>query len=195
MGRMNRPDPELLLTVALNGMTVCTITQAPGEERPPAAPLLSDQTVLSFIDSAGRSYDHDLSTVFQEGLSWLHLAIRVGRGFECQADCLIHTSYAVAEDAFSKGEVKDIRFQPFHLPQCQRNPKELVGQGLFIRGLHYPGTVTSGNVSLSCICDFCRNSFRLQSFHAGFGDSAYFYCSGGHIRSLSDMVSRELRCQ
>ena len=105
------------------------------------------------------------------------MSVRVHDGYACQADCLVHISNELAENSLLKGTVKGIRFQPFYLPQCKANPKELIGQGLFHRGLHFSGTVTPGNVSSSCICDYCGKSFRIQSFHAGFDQSAYFYCS------------------
>jgi hypothetical protein len=63
------------------------------------------------------------------------------------------------------------------MPECAGDPKELVGRGLFFRGLHFSGTITASYVSALCICDACAKSFRLQSFHAGFGGNAYFYCS------------------
>ncbi len=53
------------------------------------------------------------------------------------------------------------------------------GRGLFFRGLHFPGTISPGNLSLSCICDDCGKSFRLQSFHVGFGHCGYFYSESG----------------
>jgi hypothetical protein len=53
------------------------------------------------------------------------------------------------------------------------------GQGLFARGFHFSGRVTSGGISLLCLCDACHGTFRLQSFHAGFSEIAYFYCSRG----------------
>ena len=37
-----------------------------------------------------------------------------------------------------------------------------------------PSTVTE-----ACICDECAASFRLQAFHAGFSDIAYFYSTSG----------------
>lgn len=58
---------------------------------------------------------------------------------------------------------------------------------MFYRGLHYPGLITRGNISLSCICDHCGVSFRLQSFHAGFSNCDYMYSSSG----LYTLVYRE----
>lgn len=70
-----------------------------------------------------------------------------------------------------------MRFQPFILPPAAATNAELVGRGLFGRGLHYPGVVTRGDVSRFCLCDHCHRSFRLQAFHAGFSDVVYLYCS------------------
>jgi hypothetical protein len=53
------------------------------------------------------------------------------------------------------------------------------GQGLFARGLHFPGIVTRSNVSFVCLCDTCRTSFRLQPFHSGFAQTEYYYCGRG----------------
>ena len=177
-----------LLVVDVDGRVICEIHQAPVEETP-SARLESRNPILTFTDSAGTKYSHDLSSVVQEGGSWVHLSVRVHETYACEADCLINTSSTVDESAFEKGEAKGIRFQPFYLPQCSANPAELIGQGMFFRGLHFPGTITPGNVSASCICDFCHKSFRLQSFHAGFGNDAYFYCSkGSHTLVISSYI-------
>ena len=178
-----------LLIVTLEGRDICTIYHIPVEERP-IVDLKSQNPILTFTDSEGTKYNHDLSSVVQEGCTWLHLSIRVHEGYACEADCLIHTSDQLDASAFHTGQVKGVRFQPFYLPQCSGNPAELIGQGLFSRGLHFPGTITPGNVSASCICDFCHKSFRLQSFHAGFGNNAYFYCSKGpHTLIISSYVN------
>lgn len=167
-----------ILTVELDGKVLCSVSQVPVEEVP-SARLESVNPILTFVDSAGRRYNHDLSSVVQERGGWIHLSVRVHDSYACEADCVISSSSKVDEAAFGKGEIKGIRFQPFYLPECSANPAELIGKGMFFRGLHFAGTITPGNVSASCICDFCRKSFRLQSFHSGFSNSAYFYCSNG----------------
>ena len=167
-----------LVTVSLDGAELCSIRRAPAEERR-VARLDSPHPVLTFTDAGGTAYRHDLTSVVQEGCPWLHLSVRVPDLEACQADALIHTEATVDEAAFRNGDVRGIRFQPFYLPQGRGDPKELAGQGLFYRGLHVPGTMTPANVSLSCLCDHCGQSFRLQSFHAGFGLNAYFYCNRG----------------
>jgi len=55
------------------------------------------------------------------------------------------------------------------------------GQGLFRRGLHFSGNVSPSNLSVACICDDCGQSFRLQSFHAGFAKLGYFYAASGRF--------------
>lgn len=167
-----------LLSVAMDGAEICVIRGVPVEEKP-SVELSSRSPVLTFTDSSGCKQSHDLTSVVDEGCSWIHLSVRVSAGYACQADCLINDEERVDETALHRGEVKGIRFQPFYLPGCSGQPADLVGQGLFFRGLHFSGVITPGNVSASCICDFCQKSFRLQSFHAGFGNNAYFYCSKG----------------
>ncbi len=69
-----------------------------------------------------------------------------------------------------------IRLQPFFLSTADTElSKQLVGKGLFDRGLHYSGTVTPTGVRAICICDRCDQSFSIQHIHAGFSDSQYFY--------------------
>jgi hypothetical protein len=167
-----------LLKVSLDGQELCSIGKVPIEELP-VVQLKSDNPQLVFRDSDDVEYVHNLASVVDEGCTWIHLSVRLHEEYACQADCLIHNSQKIEESAFQKGLVKGIRFQPFYLPQCSADAKVLQGQGLFARGLHFSGTVTPGNVSLSCICDSCRESFRLQSFHAGFSNTAYFYCNSG----------------
>lgn len=177
-----------LLSVAVDGTEFCVIHRIPAEEKP-SVDLTSSSPMLTFTDSRGRKQSHDLTSVVAEGCSWIHLSVRVHDGHVCQADSLINMERTVDEAAFGRGEVKGIRFQPFCLPEGSGNLEELVGQGLFYRGLHFPGMITPGNVSASCICDFCQRSFRLQSFHTGFGNNAYFYCSKGpHTLVISSLV-------
>lgn len=133
--------------------------------------------VLRFIDSAGRERSYDFSSVFEEGERFVHLSMRVGSTFAVQADALLTKDGRNPEQVFQTPEGKGIRLEPFYLPECSGNPADLSGRGLFYRGLHYSGTITQGNVSLLSICDHCHASFRLQSFHAGFSNLTYLYCS------------------
>jgi len=173
-----RKETQPLLSMDLDGTKICDIHRVPIEERLDVR-LESQHPILRFTDSDGRQHAHDLTTVKDEGCSWIHLSVRVHDSYACQADCLINNSKTIDDAAFQKGEIKGIRFQPIYLPECTEDPSELIGQGLLFRGLHFSGRITPGNVSASCLCDFCHNSFRLQSTHVGFGDNAYFYCDKG----------------
>lgn len=171
-------NKKTLLIVLVGGHEVCSIESAPVEKMV-SIPIGPDSHELAFTDSAGKTYAHNLESVLKDGCSWLHLSVRVHGSFACQSDCLISDSKDDPVHQFQAGRVKGIRFQPFLLPERGPAADRSVGHGLFHRGFHFTGVVTPGNVSLSCICDYCSESFRLQSFHAGFGDDAYFYCSGG----------------
>jgi hypothetical protein len=175
-GLFNKSRSKKILIVSLDDVEIASVSadELP-VEKTPAAKLSHQNAVLKFTDSAGSAYSHALA--FEEG--WLHLSVRVHPNLACQADCLISDSEHTSEADFQSGKTKGIRFQPFYLSGCAGNPAELNGRGLFFRGLHFSGTITPGNVSLSCICDACHRSFRLQSFHAGFGNCGYFYSDSG----------------
>jgi hypothetical protein len=178
--------PKHLVEILLDGKQIAVVT----DEKLPVEKQISFQLskqnpILAFCDSAGVACEHLLG--FEKG--WVHLSVRVHLNLACQADCLVSENEKVGETDFQKGLAKGIRFQPFYLPGCKANAAELVGRGLFYRGLHFSGTITQGNVSLSCICDVCRRSFRLQSFHAGFGNCGYFYSDSGiHTLIVADNV-------
>jgi len=84
------------------------------------------------------------------------------------------------------GKGSGIRFQPFFLPGSKGSAADLLGQGLFRRGMHFSGTVTPGSVRLGCECDHCNRSFQVQSFHSGFGDVGYFYSGSGAYTLIVD---------
>ena len=170
------PD-KLLLRTLIDDAELCSVSSSelPVERLPVAE--LSAGSRLHFLDSAGAARSFDLSSAFDEGGRFLHLSVRVSPKFVVQSDGVVTKSRD--EDprgAFDRGE-KGLRFQPFMLPEFSGTGDDLAGKGLFYRGLHFPGTITPGNVSAMCICDYCGKSFRLQSFHAGFADLVYFYCS------------------
>jgi hypothetical protein len=144
------------------------------------AKLNGEQQFLRFVDSTGIARSFDLSSVFAEGGRFLHLSIRVGPNFTVESDCIVTKNEDQnPEDAYQSGATIGIRFQPFMLPEFTEDSSVLVGKGLFFRGFHFSGLVTPGNVSLLCLCDYCHKSFRLQSFHAGFSQLTYLYCSDG----------------
>jgi hypothetical protein len=177
-----------ILTALLGTQEIARIThrQAPVELRP-SVPITSD--TLTFIDSRAKAYNYDLSSIRRERAKWLHISIRVSDQFTAQMDGLVNDTSSVPEQLRGPNAPMGIRFQPMYLPECPKDPAELMGKGLFFRGLHYPGWVTPGSVSLMCICDYCAKSFRLQSFHAGFGFQLYFYCDmGTHTLVIPDSV-------
>jgi hypothetical protein len=169
-----------VLRVQLADQQLCSfaVSELPAEKEPVAA-LRSGQDTLDFVDSADQATSFDLSTVFEEDGRYLHMSVRVSPGFGVQADAIItETDVEDSAEAFKNG-AKAIRFQPFFLRESNHDPADLIGKGLFARGLHFSGVITPANVSSLCLCDFCRKTFRLDSFHAGFSDSTYLYCSGG----------------
>ncbi|MBB5866344.1 hypothetical protein [Xanthomonas sp. 3058] len=164
-----------LLIVRADGQALCSITaQDLPCEMTPSARLAANRT-LEFIDATGDIHAHDLG----EASGWFHFSIRVHPNLGCQADCVISQSEQRDPDEFAAGKVSGIRFQPFFLPGAAVRNTALAGKGLFSRGLHFSGMVTSGNVILSCECDICRRSFRIRSYHAGFSDAGYFYSASG----------------
>ncbi|HPD31035.1 MAG TPA: hypothetical protein PLL20_13645 [Phycisphaerae bacterium] len=168
-----------ILVSEVGGRQVCTVhaAEVPAERRS-VVELSRPNESLTFVNSKGGVTSFALSSLFDEGRH-LFLCIRIGSGLGVQCDCLISSSGEDPTEGFRQGLAKGVRFQPFYLPESKGNPDELVGRGLFSRGFHFPGTITPVNVSLLCICDYCLRNFRLQSFHAGFSDLTYLYCSQG----------------
>jgi hypothetical protein len=169
-----------ILRVMLEDEEVVSVQQAEvPTEKLPVVELRSRNQSIRFIDSKGGVRAFDMSSAFDEGARYFHMSIRIGPSFAVQPDgILTEEKHQDAQAAYKNG-AKGLRFQPFLLPESSGNPAELVGRGLFYRGLHFSGTVTPGNLSLMCTCDKCRRGFRLQSFHAGFSNMVYLYCSGG----------------
>ena len=169
-----------VLRVLLAGQEVCsfTVSELPAEKEP-VVELSSGQHTLHFMDSADQARSFDLSTVLEEGGRFLYMSVRVRPNFAVQADGVVTpTEVDDSAEAFRNGAT-GIRFQPFMLRESEADPGDLIGKGLFARGLHFSGQITPGNVSSLCLCDRCEKTFRLQSFHAGFSDLTYLYCSGG----------------
>ena len=167
---------DLLLKAYFDGEKIGEVSASmlPVELRPVAASS-SSRGQLKFEDYLGNATIHE----FETRQDFVHFSIRVHGENICQADCILSNSLSIEENALLNGDVHGIRFQPLMLGSSDQFKQKLKGQGLFNRGLHFPGTVTPGNVILSCICDECRESFQLRSFHAGFGESAYFYSDSG----------------
>lgn len=163
-----------ILTVHVGGNELCRISKSdlPVDSRPPACHLKVKGQEVVFKEPDGFKTTHSLG----EETGWFLFSIRVHGNLGCQADCIFgkEKSPTGAEPG-----TQGIRFQPFFLGDARIAEEEMRGRGLFPRGLHFPGQVTSGSVSLSCICDSCRESFRIWSFHAGFGNCGYMYSDSG----------------
>lgn len=107
---------------------------------------------------------------------FLHSSVRILENSAVMIDGIISKSY----ESFPKWTDEDyeaVRLQPFYLSNADDKNVELIGRGLFDRGLHYNGTVTPINCRCICICEECKQSFSLQHFHAGFSEVQYFYSS------------------
>jgi hypothetical protein len=121
---------------------------------------------------------------------FLHSSIRILDNNAVMIDGIISKS----DTSFPKWTDQDyeaIRLQPFFLSNAYDKNIELTGKGLFDRGLHFAGTVTPTNVRCVCICDYCKKSFSLQHFHAGFSELQYFYstCSRETLLVPYDAIS------
>jgi len=88
---------------------------------------------------------------------------------------IIQPNSAVMVDGLISGDGKSslgwtegIRLQPFYLADKNEYNLQLIGKGLFERGLHFGGTITPTTVRNICVCDSCSCNFTLQHFHAGF---------------------------
>ncbi len=154
-------------------------------EKKPEIKLDGKNHIFKLIDIEGNEYSHTLT--WESG--FFSFSIRVYETLTCQSDCIWGSDQKLSTERFQKGEISGIRFQPLYLPGCESNPEDLAGRGLFYRGFHFSGTITPGNVSLSCICDHCKSNFRIQSFHAGFSNSGYMYStSGKHTIIIPDYI-------
>ena len=166
-----------LLRVTLDSLEIASFNRR--RERTPSVPLNGPRPELVFHDSKGGKTAFDLSSLAAEEFAWIHFSIRVGPTFGVQSDALLSSTADPPLESFANHETPGVRLQPFLLPESGEGNGQFQGKGMAARGLHYPGTITPGNVSLLCLCDVCRRTFRLQSFHAGFSGLVYFYCSGG----------------
>lgn len=180
---------DSVLRVRVGSEEVCAVrpNELPTEKRFVAA-LRSREDVIVFADSGGRERTWSMTTAFDDGDRFLHMSVRVSAACVVQIDgILTETSDMDPLEAYRDG-ARGLRFQPFFLPESEYNSAELAGHGLMFRGLHYPGVITVGNVSLMCVCDHCDGTFRLQSFHSGFGYETYFHCSSGPHTLVASIV-------
>ncbi len=105
---------------------------------------------------------------------FLHSSIRILKNSAVMIDGIISKSESSFPEQTNEN-FEAIRFQPFFLSNADGNNSQLIGKGLFERGLHFSGRVTPSTVRCICICDDCKQSFSLQHFHAGFSEVQYFY--------------------
>lgn len=185
-----------ILTVHLGSAELCTLQkEALPLEKNITAEIPSKLPTLTFKDSQGKDRKFDLATALADKERWLHLCIRISENFVCQIDCILSKDQEAPDP---NQATSGIRFQPFFLPEFGEAPN-LIGKGLIARGLHYPGHVTPGWVSVMVICDACEKSFRMKSFHTGFSQSDYAYCSRDFhtlvINSPLDPDARLPSCQ
>lgn len=163
-----------LLRVEVDGRAACTV----GVDDIPCEKLVTvdvgPSTIVEFIEP-DRSHRHRVDG----SAGWLHLSVRVHANRACQADCAISSRREFDPQDLRSGDASGVRFQPFLLSGSSVSKDSLRGRGLFARGLHFAGNVTPGNVSLSCECDECGETFSVRSFHAGFSDCGYFYSGSG----------------
>lgn len=175
-------NTETRLVVQFNGKDICRITaqEMPVEKNVDAK--LEPQSTLKFIEPDGTIHEHPIGQMS----GWIHISIRVQQNHACQIDCVIDQSKDFQPNSLSSGAGLGIRFQPFFLKGAHVNREQFRGKGLFVRGLHFSGTVTPANVILSCECDQCGKTFQIHSFHAGFSDKGYFYSDSGKYTLLVD---------
>lgn len=103
---------------------------------------------------------------------FLHAVIKINANSSIQIDGYISKDIPACERTD-----EGVRFQPFFLSDQENMNNNLKGKGMFQRGLHYSGYITSGNIRLICICDECIKSFNVEFYHAGFSEVQYFYSS------------------
>ena len=168
-----------ILTVSIDDKEICRVlkSELPSEKQPKIEIKEKGKNII-FEDFEGYTHIHAL----EEDTGWFSFSINVYPNLACQIDCIYGKDKELSPEKFNNGELSGIRFQPFFLgKKARKTENELKGHGLFHRGLHFSGMITPGNLSLSCICDACRKSFRLQSFHAGFGNTGYMYSDSGRF--------------
>ena len=100
-------------------------------------------------------------------LEFIHLGIRILNNFCLMIDSEIDDSPFKIEKKIN--QIDGIRFQPVLLNAYNNDNLENKRMGLFSRGLYFSGFITSSNFRLSCICDECKKSFNIHSYHAGNG--------------------------
>jgi hypothetical protein len=179
-----------IVTISFNQQSLATVHEAelPFELATDIAWDVGDRG-LELIDGEGHSTVFDFAAVPPDEANCAALSLRISDACAFQADCLLGKDTVPSVGDFLEGKVGGLRLQPVVLPGIAAAELEAEGQGLLVRGLHYPGTVTRSNVSLLCLCDACTKTFRLFPFHCGFTQSEYFYCATGTHTLMVDSAA------
>ena len=173
-----KKPPLLRLLLGDDEVFSVSAAELPIEKLPVVEFVARDQP-LRFVDSSGNARSFDVASAFDEGARYFHVSARIHASYAVQTDGILTQRKEENSQEVFKAGGKALRLQPFMLPEFSGDTDNLIGRGLFHRGLHFSGMITPGNVSLMSLCDYCKHSFRLQSFHAGFSNLSYFYCSRG----------------
>jgi hypothetical protein len=145
----------------------------------PVLELLSATPEIKVFEDDKLTRDYMIETIeWNPNLKgqFLHTSIRILPNSAVMIDGIISTNKKTFPK-WTDDDYEAIRLQPFYLSDANENNLQLIGKGLFERGLHYSGTVTPFGVRNVCICDSCMKSFTIQHFHAGFSEVQYFYSS------------------
>ncbi|HKG06652.1 MAG TPA: hypothetical protein VKB19_09360 [Pedobacter sp.] len=106
---------------------------------------------------------------------FFHISVRILENEGVMIDGII-SKYSTHHPNWQDKDYEAIRFQPFYLSSADIDlSNNLIGKGLFERGIHFSGTVTPITLRAVCVCDVCNVSFTVQHFHGGFSESQYFY--------------------
>jgi len=137
--------------------------------------LKSCNEPLIIRDKQGKETFYDISSLSIDGDLWALFAIWINPNHTAQAECVL----TIDENLINRksGNQKKVRLEPFYLSDYAGDLNQHIGKGLFARGLNFKGHVTPYDVSLLSLCDFCKKTFRIQSFHSGFNNLLYFYCN------------------
>lgn len=141
-------------------------------EKEPEIIVYEDADIIRKYRIQAIDINPDLSGQF------FHSSIRILPNSAVMIDGIVSKSKGNHATSTEKG-YEGVRFQPFYLSNKEEENERLVGLGLFMRGLHFSGTVTSSDIRCVCVCDNCNLSFTLQHFHAGFSEAQYFYSDDG----------------
>lgn len=106
---------------------------------------------------------------------YFHISVRIQENGAVMIDGVI-SKYRDNHPSLHDDDFEGIRFQPFFLNTVDPSiGQQLIGNGVFAKGLHYAGLVTPTSVRVICVCDKCNKSFTVQHVHAGFSECQYFY--------------------